>query len=542
MNNYRDLFNTKQTPQTQPIPGSNQVANSAGGYVWQVDDWTQLNRFLILGSSGGTYYIKPQKLTKDNAQAVIRCIQRDGRKTVDTIVDISRSGRASSNDPALFALALAASFGDDDTRRYALANLSSVARIGTHLYHFADYVDGLRGWGRGLRQAIANWFLDKDVDKLAYQMVKYQQRDGWSARDLLRLSHPKTGREDFNALFSYVTKGTGVLEILPRIITGVETIKTAKSVGEVVSLITEYGLDREMVPTQWLNEKKVWEALLAKGMPIEAMTRNLAKMTSLGMMDDRTTRHLIEDTLTNQDQITRSRLHPMKLLKAYKTYAAGKGDKGSLVWTPNLNIRDALDSAFYLAFGNVQPTGKEMLLALDVSGSMGAPIMDGSSGNGSYGMWGASPSQITCAEGAAVMAMVTKRVERDARIMAFSHKFVELNISPKDSLQTVLGKTRQMNFGSTDCSLPMVWAMQNGFKAEGIAVYTDNETYAGRSHPAQELRNMRQKFGIDTRMAVVGMASNGFTIADPNDKGSLDVVGFDTNTPNVLSEFFGGKI
>ena len=44
--NYARLFHRRHTPQSQPIPGSTQVPNSAGGYAWQVDDWTRLDRFL----------------------------------------------------------------------------------------------------------------------------------------------------------------------------------------------------------------------------------------------------------------------------------------------------------------------------------------------------------------------------------------------------------------------------------------------------------------------------------------------------------------
>lgn len=36
---------------------------------------------------------------------------------------------------------------------------------------------------------------------------------------------------------------------------------------------------------------------------------------------------------------------------------------------------------------------------------------------------------------------------------------------------------------------------------------------------------------------VVGMTSNGFTLADPNDRGMLDVVGFDTTVPAVIADF-----
>src|SRR5687767_15524316 len=77
-----------ETPQSEPIPGSTQMPNSAGGYAWAVDDWTRLMRFLILGSEGGTYYISERKLTQENAEAVARCIAEDGERTVPNIVEV----------------------------------------------------------------------------------------------------------------------------------------------------------------------------------------------------------------------------------------------------------------------------------------------------------------------------------------------------------------------------------------------------------------------------------------------------------------------
>ena len=126
-------------PQKAPIPGSGQVANSAGGFAWSVDDWTRLRRFLILGSEGGSYYASEWKLTRENAQAVERCVREDGKRAVEEIVRVSREGRAPKNDPALFALAMAAGVGDEVTRKAALAALSQVARTGTHLFQFASF-------------------------------------------------------------------------------------------------------------------------------------------------------------------------------------------------------------------------------------------------------------------------------------------------------------------------------------------------------------------------------------------------------------------
>src|ERR1022692_1402168 len=69
-----------------------------------VDIWTRLTRFLMLGSECGTYYVQQRALTVENATAVIECLKTDGLRVVRTVVEISTSGRAPKNEPALFAL------------------------------------------------------------------------------------------------------------------------------------------------------------------------------------------------------------------------------------------------------------------------------------------------------------------------------------------------------------------------------------------------------------------------------------------------------
>src|SRR5678816_2765432 len=128
------------TPPREPIPDTDQVPNSAGGYVWPVNDWVRLDRFLVLGTEGGTYYIGEKQLTIANAEAVTRCVAADGPRVVARIVEVSEAGRAPTNDPALFALALAAGQGDSATKAAAWAALPRVARTGTHLLHWLQYV------------------------------------------------------------------------------------------------------------------------------------------------------------------------------------------------------------------------------------------------------------------------------------------------------------------------------------------------------------------------------------------------------------------
>src|SRR5258708_5108880 len=113
---FTKFFSTKTTPQSEPIPGTAQVANSAGGYAWQLDDWARLDRFLVLGCEGGTFYVGERELTVENAQTVARCIAADGLRAIRQIVAISDAGRAPKNDPAIFSLAMAAKLGDEATR------------------------------------------------------------------------------------------------------------------------------------------------------------------------------------------------------------------------------------------------------------------------------------------------------------------------------------------------------------------------------------------------------------------------------------------
>ena len=535
------------TPQAERIPGTTQVPNSAGGYAWPVDKWARFDRFLIFGSERGTYYIRERTLTVENATNARECIADDGPRAVRRIVEISAAGRAPSNDPALFALAMCAGLGNDATRTMALEALPEVARTGTHLFHFLQYVGAFRGWGRGVRRAVGRWYTAKPAPAIAYQMLKYQARDGWTHRDALRLAHPKAPTVGHDVLFRYATKGwDGVLEL-----EGVDTldvvglIESIKSLAhltpnEAATVIARLKLTREMVPTELLTHAVVWEALLER-MPLTAMIRNLGVMTKVGLIASASdAARTVVDRLTDHEALRAARVHPVAVLVALKTYAQGRGMKGSGKWSPVTRVVDALDKAFYLSFDNAPTTGKRIMLALDVSGSMGSPV---------FGM-----DYLSCREASAAMALVTAATEPQHRFVAFTTGdypsmwtatlgaqyntgLSPLAISPRQRLDDVVRAIGSLPFGGTDCALPMVEATKHRWAVDAFVVFTDNETWAGNIHPAQALREYRERMGIAAKLVVVAMASNGFSIADPDDAGMLDVVGFDTATPTVLADF-----
>lgn len=531
----RKLF----TPQSEPIPGAAQVENSAGGFAWAVGPWERLDRFLVLGSEGGSYYATERALTVESAAAASACLAEDGPRAVARVVELSESGRAPKNDPALFVLAVAAGSEDDATRAAALEALPRVARTGTHLFHWMQYVQAFRGWGRGARNAVARWYTERPPRELAYQLLKYPSRDGWSHRDALRLAHPRPATEEQRALFRRAVKGRAAEPEGEG--DGLELVRAADRLHadpapqprEAAEIVRAHRLTREMVPTGLLTSPEVWEALLEE-MPLTATVRSLAAMTKVGLLapgSEAAAR--VAARLADGEALRRARVHPVQLLSALTTYASGKGVRGSLAWEPVAQVVDALDAAFYLAFQAVEPAGRRTMLALDVSGSMTAPV---------HGLPG-----VSCREGSAAMALVTAATEPHTFFTAFtasegqagwqSTALSTLAISPRQRLDDVVRAVSGLPFGGTDCALPMTEALRFGWEVELFVVYTDSETWAGRMHPSQALRDYRERTGIPAKLVVVGMASNGFSIADPDDPGMLDVVGFDAAAPRLIAEF-----
>lgn len=509
------------------------VKNDGGGYSFPVDCFVELERFLILGSEGGTYYVSEKALTHRSCDALDKCLQVDGQRTIDLIVNVSQNGRAPKNRHAVFALAyIAGTEKGTEVGAAALAAMSKVARYSTDFFQFLDDTTEFRGWGRGLRQAAANWYLDRTPLWVAKQLTKYPQRNGRSHRDVLRLAHPST-EGLMNGVLQYATQREqwfGYESCEPtseatQFLIAVEEARTADE-KKLVRLINDYGLEREHIPTEMLNSKQVWDALLYNLKPW-ALIRNLGKLTSLGLLNLGSARgKYVRGLLTDPEQIKRARLHPLTTLVAQRQYAQGRGLKGKLTWSPNSKIVAALENAFYLGFDAVEPTGKTHLLCIDVSGSMSWAATAGTDG------------LLRCTEGAAVMAMVVARTEEEAYICGFAHQIRELGITENDTLQSACDKAVMNNFGGTNAAAPIQWAISNKIDTiDSFALFTDGMSWGGPKHTFQAVQEYRKFSGRATKMAGFQMTASGTSLADPQDAGMMDFVGFDTQAPSVYANF-----
>ena len=523
------------TPQSEAAR-PDQKKNNAGGYTFTVDDRTRLNRFLTLGTEGGTYYVNEKKLTRDNVGVVIKMAEASDPRLISDTVAVSDAGRAPRNQPALFANAAAAGLGATPYRHNALDALPQVARTGYHFLVWAEYIEMFRGWGPQLVKGAANWYKVKSPEDLAYQLLKYKQREGWSQRDLMRLANGQGGLKagataEQKAVFNYVMKGEFDAAHLPPLIDVAEQAHETRAVKDWIRLIeSTRSLSHEMLPSEALAEPDVWRALADNGnLPLGALLRNLSRLTRLGVIRqmDTWTASLLQKRLLDAGAVSKARIHPVSVLLALKTYALGHSIQGKSTWTPVPQVIDALDEMFYLAFGNVQPSGKRTLIATDVSGSM---------------TWQIAGYPFTAAEIVGALAMVTMKTEPQYAMVGFADQIRPIPISPRQRLDDVCRMMRLNTSGRTDCALPMLWAQQQNLAVDTFQVMTDNETWYGQIHPHEALKRYRKHTGIDARLQVVAIAPTEFSIADPLDPGQLDVSGFDSAVPNLLANHARGEL
>jgi len=450
-----------------------QIQGAAGGFVWQISDKEQVIRYLIIGSEGGNFYQTPQQVSSQCASCVLRMTRTpDNFKwLVETIRQVSTSGRAAKQESTLLALATAIVFAPTPaTKTEALNAVNDCVRILTHMYMLIAYIKifsmaghptlaaptasattattvaGGRtppvvgsGLGRGIRRVFGEYFYSRSGVEIANLMTKYQNREGWTIKDVLTLIHidPKKMKDDggrlaIDHIFKTKEEFASILAAAPptaeptkTLLSAIKEIHTiaerslqpsasasqyAEEIDRIAHLINTVGLCREQLPSQLFKQRKVWEALLTnkgangkgKGMPLTALIRNLGKLSTaeIGIITPSAplTKHIC-DRITDAHDIKRSKIHPYNILVAMLTYKKGAGDKGSLVWAPNPQILTALDKAFKLAFQNITPTGKRIKIALDVSGSMSSAFCTGS-------------PIVNCATGSVAMMMMTLWVER----------------------------------------------------------------------------------------------------------------------------------
>lgn len=428
--NYKFFTNKKtNTPQNKPIPGreAEMMQGRSGGFMFDAGIWQMLRRCLLVGTAQSTYYAGKQELTEDFVAVLKQAVAENPRRVAEEILYAS-DGRAINNSAPILALVLLSMGEAPEAKKAFMEIFPQVVRTGSHFYEWLSYTKSLRGFGKVVREAGKNWLSREDVKALAYQLLKYQQRQGFTNRDALRLFHVKPPTEDHRQLFEWVVKGWEDLpvEIPSQAIAQIWWYEWLKrNPTKTHEAITQGRLTHEMAAPVGKMDKAAWQLLFSE-MPIGAMLRNLGSLTELGVLrtDESANLLRVEAVLNNKEHLRKGRIHPIDVLKALKTYqSGGKLGRSQKTWNPVSRVVDILEKAVELSFDVVEPTNKVFMHAVDVSGSMGSLVAD---------------MGLTCCEIATTMALVTAKAEKNYMIRGFATDFRDLGITAKDSFGSTL--------------------------------------------------------------------------------------------------------
>lgn len=517
-----------EIPQTEPLLGrKDMILNDAGGYVFKITDLQHFKRFLILGSSDGTYYVNAKDFTKRNVENIIDLIKANGILVIDTIVNLR--DKCPKLSPSLYALALSITYGDDKTKKYGYSKITNICKSSYQLFELMQYIQELRGWSRGLRLGVAKWF-DKPYSDLSYQFIKYRQREGWTHKDVLRLSHPRAKDENTQMLFGWSVGKISDEEIKEEYLSDFIKIQKAEKEKEVISLLVKNKFSWEMVPTQFLKSPTVWKALLPN-LQLTAILRNLGKMASIGILNPFSNEtNYICSKLNDRVYIEKSKVHPYQIALSLVMYNEGKGFKGDLSWISNSQIKDALENAFKFSFGNVIPTNKNIVLGVDISGSM-----RGYNSN-------IFQSVLDASQASAILSLIHLNTEANIQFIEFDTKYYSSKINRNDSVYSAFAKIK--SGGGTDLAQPVQYALDKKISnVDAFIIYTDNETWAGKKHTVTVFNDYRKKYNGNCKLINVAMTATKGSIIDPKEVDSmLEVVGFNTDTPNIINQFIMGEI
>lgn len=500
-------------PPTQPIiTRPEMVKNNAGGYVFKISGKEQLERFLLLGSCDSTFYVESEQLTIDNAKTIIDFIKTNGHDTVDIVIDYVVNERAPRIDPAIFVLALCCAMGDPVTKSVAYRAIATVCKTSTHLFKFLGNVKDLRGWSSGLRKGVANWYKSKTVDQLAYQITKYRQREGYSHRDALLLSHTKATTSEMNDLFKYAAGKSTEAECSHELVKRFGLAKTAKD-AELLKLVDQ-GLSWEMIPTSELNNPTVLTGLL-NYMPIHALIRNLSRFAWTGL-----TNNYGSVTETIVSRLKEGKEHPIMVINAILAYRRGRSDHSDKTWVPNKSIILALNDMYVSNVASLTPSNKKILVACDTSGSMQQQYVNGMA---------MSPGQV-----AQVLAVTMLKYEPNCKMINFDTDVRPPSYDKDSKIGDVVNA--RINGGGTNCAAPVKNALENKDFYDAIIILTDNETWAGNSHQINVVKEYRNRINKNCKIIEVAMVANPSSCLPADDMNSIRVVGFDSKVIDLISE------
>lgn len=481
------------------------IINDAGGYVFEATDNDKLMRFLVIGTND-SFYRSGEFNSKKYYDYVLDMVSNNEDVVFDAVNKVVSGNLAKSKTPTIFTIAVLMNYAKDKAKARELA--SQYIKTSTDLFSWIDFVKNTKssygsGMGRAKRRVIQE-FYDMSDDSLAYQMVKYRSREGWSHKDVMRVGHPFLKNKE---LAQFALGNDFNVNEVPSIVQGFTKMSSAKNIEDVLDILDEYkNLPWETVPTEFLKEFDVWNKLLENNaIPQVAMVRKLKVFIDNRFFHKSATfRREVESKIV--DGAKNRPLHPMNYFLAFSNLTY------NVLNVPTSTL-DALEEAFELSFKSVPSLGEKMKICVDVSGSM---------------VWNNSHIQALAA------GLVLLKQEPSSEFYTFSDSESKSNITPSTSIQDALKS--KFNSAGTNIGSVIKGAIDDNKFYDSFVILTDSDVNYG--HRVDNLINQyREKVNPNAKIITIAQVTNEFSLTSGDDDKSLNIAGIRPDSIQAVNYF-----
>lgn len=493
-----------KTNRGRAIPAADTL-NNAGGRAYSLSSEAALAQYGATGCFNGTYYTDATEQVdtlsrlaagvddRFLAQTAIFCREQGYMKDVPAFLCAVLANRNTGLLSEIFPRVI------DNGKM--LRNFVQILRSG---------VTGRKSLGSAPKRLVRQW-LDQAS---ARQLMAAAVGNDPSLADVVKMVHPKPKSKTQEAFYGWLLGRECDFMELPHNVRAYELWKSQRE-GAVPEVPFQFLTALDLGTEDWkeIARNATWQ-----------MTRmNLNAFARHGVFKDRNLVSLIAERLRNEEDVKRSRVFPYQLLAAYLN--AGKD-------VPR-KVKNALQDAMELATANVPEVPGRVFICPDVSASMHCPVT---------GYRRGSSSKVRCVDVAALVAATLLRANKDAVVLPFMHKVLNVKLNPYDSIMTNAKKLASLPAGGTDCSAPLALMNRKKCEADFVFFVSDNESWIDterRWNPGTAV--MSQWETLKRRspkaiMACLDIQPNSHTQA-PERPDVLNIGGFSDQVFKIVSRF-----
>lgn len=493
------------------IAPATDTVNNAGGRAYSRKPEEALAQYAATGCFGSTFYVKAE----DQLAKVLKLAGKCSPQWVAKCAVYARERGLMKDMPAVLCAWLA---------KVDVAMLRNVFHRcidnGKMLRNFVQAVrsgvTGRKSFGTAVKRLVREWFETRTNEQLFHASIGERPSLG----DIVKMVHPKPKDEARRLMFAYLMgKPVVALGLLPEVVQKLEGARIGACDPPDVNfqLLTSMNL----TPAQWgrICDHASWTTLR---MHLNTFARH-------GCFDDTARVMRAITRLTDPELIRRAKPMPYQLLSAY-LHADENVPQGLTL---------ALGQAAELALANVPELPPNIVVGVDVSGSMGGPIT---------GARGSATSKMRCVDVAALIGCAILRKNPTARVLPFDNRLHTERIrggSMLDMAKTLAG----FGGGGTDCSLPLQFAARALQPVDAVVIVSDNESwidtrtgtlFARYSSPVMAAWREVQQRSPNCKLVCIDLTpiESKQTVDEPN---VLNVGGFSDAVFDVIAAFLSSN-